>query len=192
MLRNIENQGDPWGLGRSKRHRLDRRARLRGPGRDGRHPRRRRVPLLGGVCGRARRAGAASRRTGHGPHAAPRGRHLRDPRPEGVAAPATPHAGSATSTSTRSWLSSQHRDPRRVSARRKIIASCPHCFNSIRNEYPAARRRLRGHPPQPSCSSSSCRTGGSRLARAYRGTVTYHDPCYLGRHNRVFDEPRSA
>ncbi len=74
---------------------------------------------------------------------------------------------------------------------RKIVATCPHCFNSIRNEYPALGGDFEViHHAQlldQLVNDGRLTPGGS-----YTGTVTYHDPCYLGRHNRVFDEPRGV
>ena len=53
MLRNLENKGNPWGLAREQADRVDHRARLRGPGRRRPDRRRRGVPVLGGLRGRA-------------------------------------------------------------------------------------------------------------------------------------------
>ena len=79
MLRNLENQGDPWGLGASKRTDWTSGARLRGAGRRRRDPRRRRVPLLGRLRRSPRRAGTEGD-AGDGADA-PRSRcQVRDPR----------------------------------------------------------------------------------------------------------------
>ncbi|WP_342741782.1 heterodisulfide reductase-related iron-sulfur binding cluster [Boudabousia marimammalium] len=75
---------------------------------------------------------------------------------------------------------------------RKIVVSCAHCFNTIAREFPdldghfevvhhtqllnrlVREKRLIPVPPQPGAEK----------------TITYHDPCYLGRHNQIYEPPR--
>lgn len=73
---------------------------------------------------------------------------------------------------------------------KKIIAACPHCLNTLKHDYP----QLGGNYEVIHHSvfiDQLIKEGKIKLSSSMEGTATYHDPCYLGRYNDIYDEPRS-
>jgi Fe-S oxidoreductase len=71
----------------------------------------------------------------------------------------------------------------------KIVASCPHCFNTLANEYPdfGGRYEVMHHTE---LLSRLVRDGRLSPKRSDELSITYHDSCYLARHNDVLAPPR--
>lgn len=78
---------------------------------------------------------------------------------------------------------------RKPKGSKKIVATCPHCFNTIANEYPQLGGEYEViHHTQ--LLQHLVDEGKLVPVTPVEGLITYHDPCYLGRHNKVYTPPR--
>jgi Fe-S oxidoreductase len=74
---------------------------------------------------------------------------------------------------------------------KKILVSSPHCYHTFKNEYPEFRVNFEVvHISQ--YLFELIQGGRLALKKEFEKKITYHDPCYLGRHNSLYEQPREV
>jgi Fe-S oxidoreductase len=186
MLKNLENKGDPWGMGESKRAEWITELDFEVPVVDG--PIGDDVEYLFWVgC-----AGALEDRAKKTTKAIATLLHT-----AGVSFAVLGPAETCTGDPARrmgnefvfSMLAQQNVETLNEAGARKIIASCPHCFNTLSHEYP----QLGGNYEVMHHTQLLARLvaeGKLKPVTPIEERITYHDPCFLGRHNKVYTPPR--
>jgi succinate dehydrogenase/fumarate reductase iron-sulfur protein len=71
----------------------------------------------------------------------------------------------------------------------KIVTLSPHCYNTFKNDKPYADVKLNVHH-YTQFVAEAIQQGKLRLAKPVNKKVAYHDPCFLGKHNEIYDAPR--
>jgi Fe-S oxidoreductase len=186
MLKNLENKGDPWGMGEARRLEW-------AEGLDFE------VPVVDGTIGPDVEylfwvgcAGALEDRARKTTRAIAELLHT-----AGVSFAVLGPAETCTGDPARrignefvySMLAEQNIATLNEVGARKIVASCPHCFNTLAKEYP----QLGGNYEVIHHTQLLARLveeGKLTPVTPVEEKITYHDPCFLGRHNRIFTAPR--
>jgi Fe-S oxidoreductase len=187
MLRNLENKGDPWGMGANRRGDWITELDFEVPVADGKlDPEVEYLFWVGCAGALEDRAKKTTKAIATLLHQA------------GVKFAVLGPGETCTGDPARrignefvfSMLAQQNIETLNDAAPRTIVASCPHCFNTIAREYP----QLGGtyevvHHTQ--LLAKLVQDGKISPVTAVEEKITYHDPCFLGRHNKVFTPPRA-
>jgi Fe-S oxidoreductase len=186
MLRNLENKGDPWGMGENRRGDWIGELDFEVPVVDGKIDPDTEYLFWVGCAGaledRAKKTTKAIATLLHD---------------AGVKFAVLGPAETCTGDPARrignefvfSMLAQQNVETLNEAGVKKVVASCPHCFNTISREYPQLGGNYEViHHTQ--LLASLVKDGKITPAGEIAEKITYHDPCFLGRHNKVYTPPR--
>jgi Fe-S oxidoreductase len=186
MLRNLENKGDPWGMGEMRRAEWITELDFEIPVVDGKiDPEIEYLFWVGCAGALEDRAKKTTKAIATLLHTA------------GVKFAVLGPAETCTGDPARrignefvfSMLAQQNVETLNEAGAKKVVASCPHCFNTISREYP----QLGGNYEVIHHTQLLARLvaeGRLQPVTPVEEKLTYHDPCFLGRHNKVYTPPR--